>query len=36
VSTGATGVLSTVTLSASALGGVLAGVLCDRSAGPRR
>ena len=30
VSTGATGVLSTVTLSASALGGVLAGVLCDR------
>ena len=30
VSTGATGVLSTVTLSASALGGVMAGVLCDR------
>jgi MFS family permease len=30
VSTAATGVLSTVTLSASALGGVLAGVLCDR------
>ena len=30
VGTGATGVLSTVTLSASALGGVLAGVLSDR------
>ncbi len=30
MSTGATGVLSTVTLSASALGGVMAGVLCDR------
>ncbi len=30
VSTAATGVLSTVTLSASALGGVIAGVLCDR------
>jgi MFS family permease len=30
VSTGATGALSTVTLSASAIGGVLAGVLCDR------
>jgi MFS family permease len=30
VSTGAAGVLSTVTLSASAVGGVLAGVLCDR------
>jgi MFS family permease len=30
VSTAATGVLSTVTLSASALGGVIGGVLCDR------
>ena len=30
VSTGAAGVLSTVTLSASPIGGVLAGVLCDR------
>ena len=30
VSTGAAGVLSTVTLSASAVGGVLAGILCDR------
>ena len=30
VGTGATGALSTVTLSASAIGGVLAGVLCDR------
>jgi MFS family permease len=30
VSTGATGLLTTATLTASALGGVLAGVLCDR------
>jgi MFS family permease len=30
VGTGATGALSTVTLSASAIGGVLGGVLCDR------
>ncbi|MEA2285368.1 MAG: hypothetical protein QOJ21_1411 [Solirubrobacteraceae bacterium] len=30
VSTGATGLLTTATLTASALGGVIAGVLCDR------
>ena len=30
VGTGATGALSTVTLSASALGGILGGILCDR------